>query len=329
MKRRLIYLYYGESAGVKYWRFNIPVKYAKIESFSVHPDDFLTYSHNKKDGDIAYISRNCNRGYVRMLKNIGVKIWYDIDDYLYALEPRGELKHAKWLGNKNIVKDLMEIADVVTFSNDYLCKLYTDMYSFLKDKAVVYKNYIDIDHWEKEKYKVDFRCPDKRYRVLYAGGNYHSHDLKLLSEFVKQWHELPDSEFLLLHDFPVPFNPAHYKRHSAVPIEVFALIYQWLNPTVVLAPLVDNDYNRCRTAIRVYQAGASEIGCVASNTPPYNEVIEHGENGFLVNTPDEWFDCVKEACDDDSMAIELLRDVRRYYDIADNWKGFAKIVKEI
>lgn len=51
----------------------------------------------------------------------------------------------------------------------------------------------------------------------------------------------------------------------------------------MLAPLVKNPYNEAKSRIKLIEASAYNIPAVTSNVSPYKQVIENGENGFLVN----------------------------------------------
>jgi glycosyltransferase involved in cell wall biosynthesis len=55
-----------------------------------------------------------------------------------------------------------------------------------------------------------------------------------------------------------------------------------------LAPLSDNQFNRCKSPIKAFQYWALGIPIVASPMPMYRETVGHGKTGYLAGEPSEW-----------------------------------------
>jgi glycosyltransferase involved in cell wall biosynthesis len=53
-----------------------------------------------------------------------------------------------------------------------------------------------------------------------------------------------------------------------------------------LLPLADNFNNRCKSDLKAIEAGSRGVAVIASS--PIYERIQHGENGLLAATPDDW-----------------------------------------
>lgn len=73
---------------------------------------------------------------------------------------------------------------------------------------------------------------------------------------------------------------------GSLPFEVFPLLL--LQMDVVLAPLADEPFMRCKSNIRCMTAGLARAPVVASPVGPYREYVRPGFNGFLADTADEW-----------------------------------------
>lgn len=57
---------------------------------------------------------------------------------------------------------------------------------------------------------------------------------------------------------------------------------------IFIAPLRDNLFNRCKSAIKFLEYSASGVPGVYSRISPYSSIVNHGENGFLASTMEEW-----------------------------------------
>jgi hypothetical protein len=57
-----------------------------------------------------------------------------------------------------------------------------------------------------------------------------------------------------------------------------------------LAPLsLDSRFNQAKSAIKWLEASLVGTATIASPTQPFSEVITHGRNGMLAESPDEWY----------------------------------------
>jgi len=67
-----------------------------------------------------------------------------------------------------------------------------------------------------------------------------------------------------------------------------------------IAPLQDNPYNRCRSDVKYLEYASRGVVPVLSSLTPYNASVEHGETGFLYDSPEQLFSIISTlACDVD------------------------------
>lgn len=66
---------------------------------------------------------------------------------------------------------------------------------------------------------------------------------------------------------------------------------------VVLAPLVVDDFANCKSALKVFEAGAVGTCALASPSFAYEEAIEDGVSGFLCRGPEDWGRALRRLCD--------------------------------
>jgi glycosyltransferase involved in cell wall biosynthesis len=76
------------------------------------------------------------------------------------------------------------------------------------------------------------------------------------------------------------------ERHAAVPWDQLASHLAALD--INIAPLIDNPQRRAKSAVKYLEAALLRVPTVASNLPPYNDVMIHQQNGLLAGNLEEW-----------------------------------------
>ena len=149
-------------------------------------------------------------------------------------------------------------------------------------------------------------------RIGWQGGASHYEDLYLVKDVVRDiLAKNPSVKFVYFGDmrFQGLFkecNQAQIEWHPWVGHNVYPYKLALLNLDIGLCPLVDNRFNRNKSAIKWMEYSQMGIMTVASDIPPYAPVIKQYETGFLVNEQhSEWMDAVQEAIDN----VELRRKV--------------------
>jgi glycosyltransferase involved in cell wall biosynthesis len=130
--------------------------------------------------------------------------------------------------------------------------------------------------------------------IGYMGGNTHQADmqsvapalLSVLSRYrgrvtMRLWGGRPP-ESLLASPWVewVPLNELSYPQ--------FARIFMQQTCDLFVAPLQDNRFNRAKSAVKFLEYSALGLPGVYSRLPAYEGVIEHGRNGFLAYSLEEW-----------------------------------------
>lgn len=67
---------------------------------------------------------------------------------------------------------------------------------------------------------------------------------------------------------------------------------------IVLAPLVDEAFTRCKSNIRCMTAGVVGAPVIASPVGAYADYVQHGVNGFHARNQDEWTDYLERLVGD-------------------------------
>lgn len=179
-------------------------------------------------------------------------------------------------------------ADMVSTTTDIL----KDKLSAINKNTVVLPNLIDF-----EQYPI-VEHVKKRIRVGWQGGASHYEDLYMMAPAIKKilkkydnvdfvfWGDL--RMYGLFRDIPMERVECHqWVKQICYPYKLACM-----NLDIGLCPVVNNEFNRNKSAIKHLEYSVVKAATVASNMPPYSPVIRHGENGLLVKE-DEWFDAIE------------------------------------
>jgi hypothetical protein len=178
----------------------------------------------------------------------------------------------------------------------------------------IYPNCIDLADWPK----IELAQDDK-VRITWQSSACHFDDMwPIAAELGKVQKRYPHVEVILfgatyqwLQDQLVP------QRTTIIPWVDYDQ-YIWrastLNTDITIAPLHDSEFNRCRSAIRMYEGAASwkPSATLAEATGAFVDEIIPNETGKLFNTPLEFHD---QLC---SM-VENMSDTRRIAANAKDW----------
>ena len=103
--------------------------------------------------------------------------------------------------------------------------------------------------------------------------------------------------------------------------------------SIGIMPLIDDEWTRGKSGYKLIQYMSMCIPCVAASIGINKEIIKDGVNGFLVNTPEEWFDRLTLLISDVSlrqkMGKEGFRLAKEMYSYNANAPKFIKILNEV
>lgn len=97
---------------------------------------------------------------------------------------------------------------------------------------------------------------------------------------------------------------------------------------VAVAPLRDDGFNRCKSAIKYLEYAALGAAGVFSRLPPYTAVVRPGENGLLAGTAEEWLAALTALVDDPGLrgrlALAAQADLKARWALGERaaaWRG--------
>lgn len=248
------------------------------------------------NADLVIIQRDFPRHFeayqavMAQAREHGKKVVYELDDLLTELpEAHPDYGHYR-KSRANILTAVCE-ADAVVCSTpgirDYL-------YAF-NPNIFIFPNYLDDTLWPlRSGWEQIGETPNRPLMLGYLGSHSHMQDLETVVPVLERLLDRhADGLRLQLWGIGIPPGLSECPNvDSVIPGLVnyaeFAAYFGQQDCDIFIAPLIDNQFNRCKSAIKYLEYGASGVPGVYSRLAPYSSVVKHGENGYLASSLDEW-----------------------------------------
>ena len=145
-----------------------------------------------------------------------------------------------------------------------------------------------------------------RLRVGWVGAQQHEGDLRMIKQVVRKSYQQFDWVFFgMCPDYLRPFAA---EVIPAVPFSQYPQALAAARIDIAVVPLVDNRFNRCKSALKLLEFGALGIPVVASDLEPYR-----GSPALLVDErPRSWLDALEALAADRRYAKDLGQQLQRW-----------------
>lgn len=294
---------------------------------------------------VAVVQRLCSKANfeaLALMKRGNMKIVYDLDDNVWSLptyNPGVKLFQMMRAGFRYCAA----MSDVITVSTEPLRIAVQETLLGHHDTKcppiVVVPNAMDFNLFRP----VTERCRrPKSGRVVigYAGNNTHVGDVKnafdALPELLKAFPNL-HLEFVGITPPEPIIGSDRVKMLDYVPVSEYAArlaSWQW---DLMIAPLDRNRFNISKSSIKMMEAGALHIPCVASAVAPYQDFCRGNtllENTVLCKTRNDWVRKVSDLIADEKLRQDVGEQMfltAKKYDIsvvAKKWQSvFSSITR--
>ena len=259
---------------------------------------------------------------LKKLKALGKKLVYETDDAFHLI-PENHSK-AFHRAKAPAIFEFAKLADVIAVSTEKLAEEFNP-YGTVK----VLPNLLSSSLWNSALLGLTKQNRTKHslehLRIGVVGGADHQLDLALLTEAVQaivksnnriDWVAYGDGAIKLLKPL-VPANqlsvvksnfdyPSHPNRLAEMALDL------------ALVPLNDDNFNSCRSNLKLLEFGFLGIPCVYSNTPSYNQTVVDGETGLLVNnTTENWVNAIKQLIENPALRKKIGANAQQ--EIQTNW----------
>lgn len=225
-------------------------------------------------------------------EQLGMWLVYEIDDVLvYDEIPKYNVARQAY-SPKNIgdsPKQIMNMCDLVTVTTPVLKQLYIDAFNVDPDKILVIPNYLprwwignsfDLNrtmylwHQFNKKPRVAFACSTNHFDAENKNGGIDdfTHMIPWIEKNVDKY------QFVFVGGLPVQLQ--QYVKQGKIeyqpPSDVFNYPHEIINRgfNILLAPLIDNVFNRCKSNIKYLEYSAIGVPMAGQNLVTYQGITD-------------------------------------------------------
>lgn len=311
-----VFFFKADKGGCGFYRVQQPVNFMRKRKSIIHVETgtWLSYDAGACYDMIIFprLSDPFAFGVMKALKEAKKLIVYEADDDLDNIPDWNPAKRAHD-GEAQIFRSaIRELCDGMILSTEEL-KSVLDK----NNKGHVCHNAIDDRIWPlvpAEQLTIkESKSSDKKIRILWAGSPTHKEDLTLITKAVKRIiNELQSTvEFVFIGFLPEEFS-AGYNTNGRItvgvdpkymnniqfnpgcPVERWPDLLRSQNCNIGIAPLMDCQFNRCKSEVKVLEYWGLGMPVLASKIAPYERAIQHEVNGELIEPdPEKWYHAIR------------------------------------
>ncbi len=284
--------------------------------------------------------------FVSLLRDKGVKIFFDLDDLLFDPDytdllintldlPPTEETWNHWFAFIGRTRASIQLCDAVITTNDYLRRLFADYFakpSFVipnfmnKEQLGVSERIFDL------KNKSDWQRDEFITLGYFSGTQTHNKDFDIaIPALAELFKSNPNVNLKIAGHLSIKDNLEDFaSRIEFIPFTDFVNLQTNIGKVDInLVPVQDNVFTNCKSELKYFEAAAVGTITVASPIFTYAQAIKNGETGFLAQSY-EWLTKMNEAINVvknknhyKTMAIAAREDALSRY----SWNSQAELIE--
>lgn len=249
---------------------------------------------------------------LKKAKKHNIKVVYESDDDFLDINPENP-SYSYILGNFDNILKLVKNSDKLVVSTNELKNRFNK--AGLENVEIV-RNYYVEDALPLRPFT--FRG-NEFIKIGYFGTLTHDNDLELIHNVILRLKDIFSKKGIsILFEIAGASidDSIDWFNVRKIPYYPMALpaFYDWLNYNsdwdIGIIPLVDTNFNKCKSELKYIEFSALGIPVVASNINVYNETIEDGVTGYLAGDEDEWVDKLSKLIEDPNLRNAMVNNAR-------------------
>lgn len=193
-------------------------------------------------------------------------------------------------------------------------------------RAKTFPNLVRFDHYPQ----VDLAKDSGKVKVLWQGGASHHDDWwairDSIGEATKRWPEIHWIIWGVMYPWVTDvIPPDRFTFLPWCPYQEFKLRMVTMGHDINIAPLVDDRFNRCRSAIKVYESAVlkNPVPTLAQNTGAYRDEMVDGETAALFSNQSEFLEKLGHLVQDARFRQEVGANCKQW--LSENRDAFKRV----
>lgn len=324
---RIISFVNGNS-GPSYHRCIMPL--LLLEGIDVFVTNNLLDEHFEKGCDLFMYNRWLPDFAIPKIKELqekyGFKVALDIDDH-WELDPH-HILYDQYIGDKNAEKQIEAIkwADLVLTTHTRLAELIQPFNSnvHVLPNAIPKQGQFDIE-----------RKPHHLTRLFWQGSITHREDIALLKRpidclapickkikmVIAGYHEGDPEWDVMARDFT---SNLKHQYHILPGVHVNEYYKHYEHADVCLIPLLNSQFNRCKSNLKVLEAANLGLPCIVSNVHPYKDLPV-----LYCNNTSDWVRHIQRLVASRKRQKDAGAELKEFCDVHYNFQKINKERKQI
>lgn len=318
------YLPYLESNGYEITFSNIisekddAIFYSKGHYFKKLLIVVKSFFHRLKDvkraslHDIVFIYREAymlgTTYFEKKMSKKNIPIVFDFDDSIWLNDTSEGNKKLAWMKKPEKTSEICQLSNLVMIGNQYLA----DYSKKFNQNVMIVPTTIDMN------YHIALNKTQEKEKIC-IGWTGTTTTLKHFDTAIPILKKIKEKYQNSVY-FKVIVDSDEWKR------DIEVKLVKWTKKSEIddlsefdigIMPLPDDDWSKGKCGFKGLQCMSMKIPVVMSPVGMNNDLIKHGENGFLANTQQEWFDYLCELID--SFELRQKIGARGYETVKDNY----------
>ena len=219
------------------------------------------------DPDVVILQRRVSDQDLKAIQRMGryssaLKI-YELDDYLPNLPPKSTHREHMPRDVLRSLRKVLGLVDRFVVSTPAMAEAFTGLHADIRIAA----NRLPVSWWKQ--LPIMRREGNLRPRVGWAGGLGHTGDLEMIADVVSELAQEVDWVFFGM--CPDRLRPYVAEFHPGVDIALYPRALAQLQLDLAIAPLEDNQFNACKSNLRLLEYAACAVPVVCSDVGPYRD----------------------------------------------------------
>jgi len=257
------------------------------------------------------------------------KLIVDIDDNVFKVHPDNYVYTELAPGTEpyKTFQYLFREADALVCSTEPLA----DAMRAYNPNVYVIPNAIDQTIW-----KVPIKKNSgKKVKIGWVNGPTHEQDVQVfypvVKEIVKRY---PNVEFHHIGWMSEIFEklPRQEMVFGTQGYKEFPKFLAGLGMDILVAPLIDDEFNRGKSNIKFLEAAMCEVPTVCSDVYPYSKTITHGKDGYLAKSSSEWIKHLSELIESKELRTKIGKEAKKTaltYDIEKFLPEYVRVFEKV